>query len=152
MKSLGRDLWLRPMSSTDLDAVHAIECSAYPVPWSRNNLAESLAYGHHCVCLMQEQRLIGSYISQTIVDEAHLLNICIAPELQRRGLSELLLQEWMLAAREQGAIRALLEVRVSNPSAQALYQKLGFQLLSRRKGYYRTLTGKEDGLVMARTI
>lgn len=152
MKALGRGLELRPMYQADLDTVHAIERRAYPVPWSRLNLHDSLAAGHCCRCLWQQNQLIGYYISQQVLDETHLLNICIEPARQGEGLGELLLQEWLVEARQQGALKALLEVRVSNPKAQQLYQKIGFSLLSRRKAYYRTINGHEDGLVMARVI
>jgi ribosomal-protein-alanine N-acetyltransferase len=45
------------------------------------------------------------------------------------------------------ALRATLEVRVSNRAAQALYRKYGFEIVSRRKRYYAN--NNEDAYIMA---
>jgi len=152
MKLLGCELSLSCFSYPDLHAVHAIETLAYPVPWSLKAFRDSVAVGHKCMALYQQDTLVGYYVAQQIVDEAHLLNICISPEWQRKGMGELLLFEWLVDAKLQQATRACLGVRVSNVAAQNLYAKAGFEVLSRRKDYYRTLTGKEDGIVMAKAI
>ena len=49
-------------------------------------------------------------------------------------------------ARRLGATVATLEVRVSNTSAQTLYQKYGFQLAGHREAYYHD--NGEDALIL----
>lgn len=152
MRTLGNGLLLKPIVKSDLDAVHGIERRAYPVPWSYGVFYDCLIARYNCQALWRGQRLEGYFIAQQVLDEAHLLNVCVDPDSQRQGLGELLMQEWLLLATSAGCGRALLEVRVSNLGAQALYQKLGFARIGYRKGYYPALSGREDGIVMALTL
>jgi len=50
----------------------------------------------------------------------------------------------------RGAVFVLLEVRASNEVAQSLYRKMGFNLVGRRRDYYRLPT--EDAFVMKLVI
>jgi RimJ/RimL family protein N-acetyltransferase len=63
-----------------------------------------------------------------------------------QGLGELLLNALLDEACRLGAIRATLEVRVSNGAAQALYAKYGFDQVGRRKAYYTD--NREDALIL----
>lgn len=149
MRTLGNGLVLDAIAKSDLDAIHAIERRGYPVPWSYGVFYDCLIARYDCQALWRGDRVLGYFIGQRVLDEAHLLNICIDPDCHRQGLGELLMQEWLLLARSSGCGRALLEVRVSNLAAQKLYQKLGFERIGYRKGYYPALEGREDGIVMA---
>lgn len=149
MRALGQGLTLDAIGKADLDVIHAVERQAYPVPWSYGAFYDCLIAGYDCYALWRNAELLGYFIGQRVLDEAHLLNLCVNPAFQRQGLGEQLLQEWLLLARNHGCARALLEVRVSNLAAQSLYGKSGFSRIGYRKGYYPTLTGREDGIVMA---
>ena len=83
-----------------------------------------------------------------VLDDAELLDIGVAPACRRQGLGQRLLDAVMAAARAQGAQRLLLEVRAGNLAAQALYQRAGFRLSGRRKGYYPAAEGREDACLM----
>ena len=81
--------------------------------------------------------------------EAHVLNLCTAPERQSRGLGRHLLRALLKTARDHRVQRVFLEVRPSNPQAIALYHSEGFNEIGRRPRYYPAATGREDALVMA---
>ena len=86
------------------------------------------------------------------IDEAHLLNLSVAREVQRGGLGWRTL-EWMAeVARGHGARTMLLEVRPSNPAAIRLYERYGFQHIGVRRGYYPAHNGREDAVVMRITL
>ncbi len=142
-------LHYRPMLEADLDAVMQIEAQAYPFPWTRGNFRDSLAAGYSAWVLEQAQGVIGYYVFMMAVDEAHLLNITIAPACQGQGLGRCLLEQCIEQARHHGAVRMLLEVRPSNPHAQRLYEQRGFKCLGRRRGYYPSYDNtREDAWVM----
>jgi len=92
------------------------------------------------------RRVIGFLAGWTVEDEMHINNIASHPEFRRLGIGYGL----MSAAVEEGYRRSiryvLLEVRASNQPAQALYRKLGFSFVARRRDYYRFPT--EDAFVM----
>ena len=81
-----------------------------------------------------------------MIDEAHISTLAVEPRCRRRGIGELLLVGLIDWACEVGAAFMTLEVRPSNPAAQSLYRKYGFQVVGLRKGYYSD--NGEDALIM----
>ena len=137
------------MTAADLDAVAEVERRVYPFPWTRGNFADSLAAGHGA-WLAQEGGTMTAYaVTMQVLDEAHLLNLTVLPELQRRGRGTAMLGHLFRLAREASARRMLLEVRPGNASGQALYRRRGFVEIGRRRGYYPAPGGREDAIVMA---
>lgn len=93
-------------------------------------------------------KIIGCGCFWAILEEAHITLIAIHPDYQGRGLGQFLLYALLKDAVVRQLERATLEVRVSNDVAISLYQKFGFQVAGRRKGYYQQ-TG-EDALILWR--
>lgn len=145
-------LEIRPMRRADLDAVMAIEHEAYPFPWSLGIFKDCLRVGYRCLVLTERERVCGYSVFSVAVDEAHLLNLCIAGSDRRRGLASLVLEHVMADMALAGADRVYLEVRPSNRAAVRLYAYHGFRKVGRRPGYYPDDEGREDALVMVRHL
>ncbi len=141
-----------PMRPEDIDAVMATEQRAYPFPWSRANFSDSLVSGYSAWCCRVGGALVGHAVMMLVLDEAHLLNITISPDWQRHGYGMLVMQHLFDVARSHGAKRMFLEARPSNAPGQGLYDKLGFETIGRRRGYYPADAGREDAVVMALTL
>ena len=141
-----------PMKEGDIEAVLAVEQSAYPFPWTRANFTDSLASGYSTWCCRVEGELVGYAVMMLVLDEAHLLNLTVAPDWQRRGYGMLIMHHLFTVARLHGAKRMFLEVRPSNASGLGLYDRLGFETIGRRRGYYPAGDGREDAVVMALTL
>jgi len=139
---------LRPMREADLALILAIERRAYPYPWSEGIFRDCLHAGHTCWRLLQADTLLGYGILSTGADEAHVLNLCVAPEHQGHGHGRWLLRALIERIRPR-AQRIFLEVRPSNVHAVALYHSEGFNEIGRRPRYYPTPNGREDAIVMA---
>ena len=139
---------LRTMRESDLDAVMAIEVRAYPFPWTRGIFRDCLLAGYPAWLLVEHGLPIGYGVISLAADEAHILNVCVAPERQGRGLGRQLLRALVQGARERRAERVFLEVRPSNPHAIALYHSEGFNEIGRRPRYYPAHNGREDAIVM----
>jgi ribosomal-protein-alanine N-acetyltransferase len=163
------ELSFMPMQVADLDAVLAIESISHLHPWTKGNFSDSLAAAHWAYCirpsLSEDDEVPGTFLdSQALwaycilypaVDELHLLNITVSPQLRKLGLGARLMQAIEGVASQQKMPRIILEVRPTNVPALALYQKLGFEQIGLRKGYYPASpeTGlREDALVMAKSI
>ena len=138
---------LAPMRESDLDEVVELERGVYTHPWTRGNFADSLRAHYDCRMLRLGHELVGYFILMSGVGEAHLLNLSVSASRQRGGYGSALLRIAIGAAREQGAERIVLEVRPSNPGAQALYRRFGFREVAVRRGYYPAHGGREDALV-----
>jgi ribosomal-protein-alanine N-acetyltransferase len=140
------------MQARDLPEVLAIEQLAYRYPWSEQALRESLQAGHYCQLLRCDGELSGYLIAWIVAGECHLLNICVHPAWQRRGMAQILLQRLFETATSLGADAILLEVRAGNMPAIRLYEKLGFNQVGRRRGYYPGVPVREDALLFTRQL
>ena len=96
-----------------------------------------------------EGAIAGYFLMSLAAGEAHVLNICVAPEQQGHGHGRRLLRALIQLARTRGAQRIFLEVRPSNRRAIALYDMEGFNEIGRRPRYYPARDGREDAIVMA---
>lgn len=149
---------IAPLRAEDIASVLAIEHLSFPTPWSaqgyeqelRNSLATywvlrpvpPLAWGG---VLRQPPPVIGYVGYWLIADEQHISTIAVHPQWRRRHLGEWLLLHAIDDGTARGATLVTLEVRVDNAPAQALYRKYGFEVVGRRKRYYRDGT---DALLM----
>lgn len=148
------DRLLLPMSSTQLDAVLAIEAAAYAFPWTRGNFVDSLASGYLAQVLYADDgSILGYFIAMGGVDEMHLLNITTAPAHEHRGHARFMLDALVGQCRQRAARQLWLEVRVSNERARAIYLRRGFVQVGLRKAYYPAPGGqREDALVMSLAV
>jgi ribosomal-protein-alanine N-acetyltransferase len=138
------------MNIAALESVIHIEQQAYSHPWSRGNFTDALAAGYQTQLLYQNHELLGYFVAMMGVEEAHLLNLTVAPVHQGRGWARLLLDTLGQWARTQGAQWLWLEVRQSNLRAQQVYAAHGFRQVGERKRYYPAHNGqREDAVVMS---
>lgn len=142
------DYALRPMLEADLDAIMQIEPTIYSHPWTRGNFNDSLKAGHNAWVMTQDNEIVGYAVIMIVLDEAHLLNISIAAPYQKQGLGRMLLMYLIDQAKALKTENMFLEVRVSNVSAIALYEDVGFVEMSIRRGYYPASKGREDAVLM----
>jgi ribosomal-protein-alanine N-acetyltransferase len=140
---------IRPMRPADVVAVAAIERAAYEFPWSAGIFRDCLLANYTSVVLEQAGRVVGYGIMSVAAGEAHLLNLALAPDVQRRGLGRRLLEHLVGVASSVGAESLYLEVRPSNERALRLYEQAGFAIIGRRRAYYRARFGSEDAVVLA---
>ena len=100
--------------------------------------------------IRKSDRLLGYSVTMRGVDEAHLLNLTVAPAFERQGWARVLLDALALWARQERLQWLWLEVRVSNLRAQQVYARYGFRSVSVRRAYYPATGGvREDALVMS---
>ena len=138
----------REMQASDLDAVMQIEKVNFPFPWTAGNFKDSISSGYTCLVLETGSTIIGYAVLMMVLDEAHLLNISVAPSHKRQGLGRYLLDYMMQIGREKGGLNMFLEVRPSNTSAITLYESIGFNEMGLRPGYYPAHNGREDAVLM----
>jgi len=140
---------IRRLTLDDVDRVHEVEQLAYPFPWSRKIFVDCLRSGYACFGLQIGKELAGYTIFNWAAGEAHLLNLCVHPDWQKRGYGSLLLEYTIshVARLEIGTI--FLEVRESNPRAATLYKNRGFKMIGHRRSYYQAGEQREDAIVMS---
>lgn len=138
----------RGMTADDLECVLAIENEVYPHPWTRGNFRDALLAGYDCWIMELGGGIVGYGVVMIAAGDAHLLNLSIAAEWQRRGLGHEMLKFLLKLARDFGAHKIYLEVRPSNSAGRRLYAGAGFSEIATRRGYYPTQRGREDAVIM----
>jgi len=140
---------IRRLALQDLDAIERIENAVYPTPWSRSMFAGELAKPSS-LCIggfdPDNGRLIAYLIVSRYVDAWHIMNVAVQPGWRRAGVASRLLDELLMLTAGDSRRGYTLEVRVSNTSAIALYERFGFETSGIRRGYYTD--NREDALIM----
>ncbi|MBY0573067.1 MAG: ribosomal protein S18-alanine N-acetyltransferase [Undibacterium sp.] len=134
----------------DLTDILAIEEAVYSHPWTRGNFLDSF-YGKHEASGIRtlDGELIAYFVLMPVLDELQLLTFAVDKKRQNQGYARIMLERMLGYAKEKQFTSILLEVRVSNLRAIAVYQCFGFIEIGRRKAYYpaANLT-REDAIVM----
>ncbi len=141
---------IRNMRHEDLPIILEIEGKNYKFPWSEGIFKDCLGSAHYSCLICEELDVIVGYSLVSIMaGEAHIMNICVDPAVQKQGVGSKLL-EHMIELATSKAETIFLEVRPSNKAAISLYEKRGFNEIGIRKGYYPAENGyKEDAVMLA---
>ena len=136
---------IRPLMEEDLDAVLRIEEATYPTPWTRGIFRDELAApGRVYLVADANGEVVGYSGLMVVLPEAHVTSVTVDPERRGSRIGTRLMLRISEEALAAGSNSLTLEVRVSNRSAQALYQRFGMAPVGVRKRYYQD----EDALVM----
>jgi len=135
------------MTSEHIPQIALLETLCFHDPWSENSIASELNNSLSLwLVALDGERVVGYVGSQTVLGWTDMMNVAVHPDWRRKGIGEQLIVSLEEALRKRESTCLTLEVRASNEPAKALYQKLGFQEVGRRKNYYRN--PKEDALIM----
>lgn len=137
-----------PMGLADIESVYLLETQCHSHPWSKNLFLSNFGKRYFNHVLLANERVIGYFVASSVAGEVTLMNIAIAPEKQGKGLGRELLQFLIDFSKQNQEQEIWLEVRASNLAALALYNKLGFVEVDRRKDYYPCEKGREDAVIM----
>jgi ribosomal-protein-alanine N-acetyltransferase len=108
--------------------------------------------GYYSLALEVGGVITGYGIMSVAAGEAHLLNLCVHPSLQRMGYGRQLLGAMLARAHECEVGTVFLEVRPSNKAALNLYYSIGFVQIGVRPAYYQAAYGREDAVVLSLTL
>jgi [ribosomal protein S18]-alanine N-acetyltransferase len=96
--------------------------------------------------VIEEAHLLrGFLVASAVSTEWEIENVVVDDAVRRRGLGMRLIGHLVSQARSEQAQSIFLEVRESNGSARALYEKAGFVQIGRRSAYFRNPT--EDAIL-----
>ena len=140
------------LEEKDIDRVVAIEEESNPVPWTIKNFKDCIEKGYYSLVLKENNKVIGFAILSVSTEESHLLNIGLTSLKRGRGLGRELLEKIIMAAEVMGSKKIFLEVRISNVIAIDLYKASGFKEVGLRKKYYRLKEGREDAILMSKSL
>ncbi|WP_457591351.1 ribosomal protein S18-alanine N-acetyltransferase [Geoglobus sp.] len=127
---------IRPFEPRDSSDIIRIDAESFKTQNPTYDLFVYLAYGSEIIVADIGAMVVGYVVLVYREEEAKIMSIAVKKEFRRRGIGKMLLREAIKKAREKGAKRLLLEVRVSNIAAQELYKKFGFRVAGVIESYY----------------
>jgi ribosomal-protein-alanine N-acetyltransferase len=153
--ALFRPYFIEPMREQDLTEVVEIEEMSGLNRWGYDAYRRELFTNPNSVMMVARNlhpgpAIAGFFAGWIVEDELHINNLATHPDYRRIGVARSLLEAVLDESAYRGVSFVILEVRASNEAAQALYKKLGFKLIGRRRDYYRVPV--EDALVMRREL
>ena len=138
---------IETMNASHVAQIAELEKLCFSDPWSANSIASELDNKLAFWLVATEENCVAGYIgSQTVMDETDMMNVAVHPDFRRKGIAEALVNDLVENLKKMESHCLTLEVRASNTPAIALYEKLGFSEIGRRKNYYRN--PREDALIL----
>ena len=138
---------LETMNADHVAQIAALEKICFSDPWSERSIDSELDNKLAFWLVATEGETVAGYIgSQTVMEETDMMNVAVHPDFRRQGIAEALVSGLVEHLKAMGSHCLTLEVRASNAPAIALYEKLGFAEIGRRKNYYRN--PREDALIL----
>ena len=143
-----------PMTRAHVDELMPHEREMFGTEaWSRQAYREEIddtENRHYVAAVDADGGLLGWAGVLVIGETAQILTVGTVPAQRRRGVARRLVADLLAHARAARATEVLLEVRVDNDAARALYAAEGFTEIATRKGYYAH--GRVDAVVMRRDV
>ncbi len=134
------DIKIRDGFKTDLPELLTIEQICFSTDRLSERSFRTFIRGEHSSLLVAEyQRQLVGYVVvlyRAGTSLARLYSLAILPQMRGHHLAMQLMATAEQEAREQKCVYMRLEVRVDNPAAIALYEKLGYQQVGRIEDYY----------------
>ncbi len=126
------------MDSDNVSGVAELEKQNFSDGWSEASLREELdnPYALYLVALDDSDVVIGAAGLIQSMDEADIMNVSVANDARRQGIASKLLTALLDEGKKRGINAFTLEVRETNTSARALYEKFGFENAGTRKDFY----------------
>ncbi|QEK13120.1 ribosomal-protein-alanine N-acetyltransferase [Crassaminicella thermophila] len=141
---------VREMIVEDIEEVYDIEKRCFAIPWSKESFFAEIQNNKSAryVVLEIDGKVVGYGGMWKILDEGHITNIAVHPDVRGRGYGNLLVEGLLEVADKEEIKRMTLEVRSSNKVAQNLYKKYGFEPCGIRPKYYQD--NNENAVIMWR--
>ena len=135
------------MNADHTGQIAELEKQFFSAPWSESSMLSELSNPLSLwLVAVENGRVVGYVGSQSVMDEADMMNLAVCPEYRRQGVACELVERLVAQLRHNEVTCLTLEVRASNEAAKALYRKLGFAQVGCRPNYYRN--PKEDALIL----
>jgi len=147
MPAPSASLVFTPLRKRDLGKIVAMEQVCFPEDaWTHEMYEQEMANDFATyIVAWQGHELVGYGGVWLLPDEAHIVNLAVAPGWRRQGLARRLIRMMLGLAVGRGLGLASLLVRIGNTAAQNLYRAMGWTIVEIIPGYY---ADREDGVLM----
>lgn len=141
-------LTYRRLQVEDAAAIAEMERQSFSDAWSEKSILETIQQ-KQAVCLMVEKagRLAGYVLTYVVEGEGEIARIAVDRDRRHQGIGHFLMESLRKEYQEKSVEKILLDVRKSNQTARAFYEKEGFRVDGERPGFYEE--PKEEAILMS---
>ena len=145
-------LVVREMESDDIPVVASLEKELFTSPWSEKTFYRLLEQKDIALNFIGavDGEIVAYSIAWTIAPELHLANIAVIESFRRKGIAKIIMKLLLEIGKSRDCHFMYLEVRRSNTTAIAMYERFGFLSVGVRKQYYED--NGEDAILMSLTF
>ena len=141
----------RCIEEQELNQVEELEKDVFSDAWTKKGIADTFANPQAWIMgAFEEGTLYGYLIFYYVIDEGEIARIAVRESARRQGIAGRLFDFLLSISEEHGIIRWMLDVRESNLAAIACYEKEGFLVDGKRKGFYQD--PQEDAILMSKML
>lgn len=142
------EITVRAATHDDIPSLCALEAECFSLPWSAAAFEDFFANGCS-VCLVAEcDGSVVGYVGMNLISgDGEITNLAVTASSRGCGVATRLMDA---LTKTEGLSRLMLDVRVSNTPARALYTKCGFTVDGIRRNFYSH--PREDAVLMSREI
>lgn len=158
-KSLLEGLRVRPVTAANIADLIRIGEETNLSPWSANSYLEEMKNRYAVLLrLVTEDNatvgfIVGRFVQGGVIEmqfDAEIYNIAVTAAEQGKGCGQLLFDKFLEICGDRGVMNVWLEVRQSNQTAIAFYQRNGFEPIQTRKHFYEN--PREHAILMRLTL
>lgn len=137
------------LSESDIGVILEVQ-KGFSDGYSENQIKSAFSSGRFHVFLAQENGENAGFICFSVaMDESDIETVFVKSEFRRRGIAKSLIKKAESFLLDLAVKKVFLEVRENNIPAKSLYQDLGYNKISVRKGYY---SDGENATIMAKEL
>ena len=144
------------LESSDIPMLHELHKRCFSHPWDETTfdgfLSDSHFFGFAVKAVGQQHTMRGFILCRLVQDEAEIITIAVHPNFRRRNIGHLLMDAALRHLHHERANKLFLEVDESNIGAIKLYKSFGFIEIGRRANYYKSDHGRNDALILEKSI
>ncbi len=134
----------------DADSIWLLEQKLIECPWQKSDIVDSINSSDYIFMVYEKDERICGYGSiRLTAPECELNNIAVDICFQKRGIASKIMLSLLQSAKSLDCEKMFLEVNSENKTAINMYDKLGFEQISKRKNYYGE---NSDALIYCKQI
>lgn len=139
-----------PLEARHIDGLVKVEEECFCSGYARNTFEKELQNKLAFYIVAEDNNEVLGYAGMwNMCGSADIMNVGVRPVHRRKGIAEAMLEKLEEYCNKNDVFEVNLEVRVGNIPARTLYQKMGYEEIAVRKGYY---DGKEDAIIMKKIL
>ncbi|MFW6127570.1 MAG: ribosomal protein S18-alanine N-acetyltransferase [Halobacteriota archaeon] len=129
-------IMIRNYKPTDFQDIVTIERESFAPKNPAYDVFMYISHGDDFLVAEMGGKVIGFISMMDAGVDTRIMSLAVKNEFRRQGIATILINRAIERSRERGKLRVLLEVRTTNYTAQNLYKKKGFEVISTIPYYY----------------